>query len=72
MSFGYRSAIGELIYALVTCRPNLSYAVVWGAQNSARPHDIHFNGVKHILKYLYLTCDDGLYFWRAEPNVDLP
>ena len=42
MSFGYRSAIGELIYALVTCRPDLSYAVVRGAQNSARPHDIHF------------------------------
>ena len=31
MSFGYRSAIGELIYAIVTCHPNLSYTVVHGA-----------------------------------------
>jgi hypothetical protein len=28
IGFGYRSGIGELIYALVTCRPDISYAVV--------------------------------------------
>jgi hypothetical protein len=28
MGFGYRPCIRELIYALVTCRPDLSYAVV--------------------------------------------
>jgi hypothetical protein len=28
--------------------------------------------VKHILKYLYLTRDDGLHYWRAQPNKSLP
>ena len=72
MSFKYCSAIGELISTLVTCRPDLSFAVVRSSQNSASPHELHYNGVWHILKYLYLTRDDGLYFWRAEPNEDLP
>ena len=72
MSFKYRSAIGELIYALVTCRPDLSYSVVRSAQNSTAPHEIHYHGVRHILKYLYLTRDDGIYFWRLEPNDSLP
>jgi len=60
MSFGYRSALGKLIYALVTCRPDLLYAVVHSTQNSVRPHGIHFHSVKQFLKYLYLTRDDDL------------
>jgi hypothetical protein len=28
--------------------------------------------VKHILKYLYLTRDDGLHYWRVQPNESLP
>ena len=72
MGFGYRSGIGELIYAMITCRPDLSYATVAAAQNSACPAEIHYHGVRNILKYLYLTRTDGIYFWRTEPNMDLP
>ena len=72
MPFKYRSAIGELIYALVTCRPDLYCAVVWSAQNSAASHEIHYHGVRHILKYLYLAKDDGIYFWRLTPSQSLP
>jgi hypothetical protein len=72
MGFGYRSGIGELIYALVTCRPDISYAVVCCAQNSVCPAEIHYHAVKHILKYLYLTRDDGLHYWPAQPNESLP
>jgi hypothetical protein len=57
MGFGYQSGVGELIYALVTCHPDISYAVVRCAQNSIRPTEIHYHVVKHILKYLYLTKD---------------
>jgi len=72
MRFSYRSGVGELIYALVTCRPDISHAVVRCAQNCIHPHEIHFHAVKHILKYLYLTKTDGLYFWRVHPNDLLP
>ena len=70
-TFGYRNAIGELIYALITCRPDLSYATVRAAQYSANPAKIHYDGVKSILKYLYATKDDGIYFWRPVPNKAL-
>ena len=72
MGFGYRSAIGHLIYAMVTCRPDLSYGVVRGSQANACPAEIHYNGVKHMLKYLYHTKSDGIYFWRKSPNEYLP
>lgn len=71
MKISYRSGVGELIYALVTCRPDISHAVVRCAQNCINPHEIHYHAVKHILKYLYLTKSDGIYFWRETPNDHL-
>jgi hypothetical protein len=68
MRLSYRSGVGELIYALVTCRPDISHAVVRCAQNCICPHEVHY----HVLKYLYLTKSEGLYFWREQPNDLLP
>ena len=50
--FGYRQGIGELIYAMVTCRPVISFAVVKLAQASACPSEIHYHAIQHCLKYL--------------------
>ena len=72
MKISYRSAIGELIYAMTTCRPDISYATVRAAQYSSNPHDIHYHGLRHILKYLHATKDDGLYYWRTSANSNLP
>ena len=72
MGFKYRSGIGELIYAMITCRPDLSYGVVRAAQFSVCPSKIHYHGVRHLLKYLYATKSDGIYFWRTSPNESLP
>ena len=63
MGIKYRNGLGELIYALVTCRPDLSYAVVKCAQATVCPHEIHYYALRHIMKYLYTTRDDGIYFW---------
>ena len=63
MVFVYQSGIGELIYALVTCRPDISYAIICCAQSSICSTKIHYHAVKHILKYLYLTKDDGIHYW---------
>jgi hypothetical protein len=35
--FGYRQAVGEIIYALVTCRPDISYPIIKLSQYSTRP-----------------------------------
>ncbi len=72
MGIQYRNGVGELIYALVTCRPDISYAVVKCAQSTVAPHEIHYHAVKHILKYLYVTRADGIYFWRQSLNASLP
>ena len=72
MQISYRSGVGELIYALVTCRPDISHAVVRCAQNCICPHEVHYHAVKHVIKYLFLTKSEGLYFWRETPNDNLP
>jgi hypothetical protein len=72
MGIKYRNGVGELIYALVTCRPDISYAVVKCAQSTVAPHEVHYHALRHILKYLYATKDDGIYFWRQTRNTTLP
>ena len=72
MGFSYRSGIGELIYPMITCRPDLSYGVVRSSQYSACLAEIHYHGVRHMLKYLWFTRADGIYFWRPTPREDLP
>lgn len=70
--FGYRKGVGELIYAMVTCCPDISTVRVKCAQHCANPADIHFHAVKHAIKYLVATRKDGIYFWRATPLTALP
>eukprot|EP00804_Cyclotella_cryptica_P016569 CCRYP_020523-RA/>CCRYP_020523-RA protein AED:0.25 eAED:0.37 QI:0/0/0/1/1/1/2/0/309 len=70
--FGYRNGVEELIYAMVTCRPDISAVTVKCTQHSACPTDIHFQAVKHAIKYLVATRKDGIYFWRASPLLTLP
>jgi hypothetical protein len=72
MGAKYKNGVSELIYALVTCQPDISHAVVKCAQVTTAPHEIHYHALKHILKYLYCTRDDGIYFWRTTPNSTLP
>jgi hypothetical protein len=72
MGLKYRNGVGELIYALVTCQPDISYAVVKWAQSTIAPHEVHYHALRHILKYLYTTRDDGIYFWRTVRNPHLP
>ena len=47
MGCGYRNLVGELIYAMVTCRPDIYFSTVKCAQASACPAEIHFKAVKH-------------------------
>ena len=72
MGFGYRKAIGELIWPMTTCRPDLSQAVMKCASASAAPTETHYNAVKSIFRYLASTMKDGIYFWRTQPRLDLP
>ncbi len=59
---------------MTTCRPDIAYATVQvqGSQYSTHPHAIQYHSVRHVLKYLYATKDDGLYYWHVTSNNNLP
>ncbi len=65
MQISYQSGIGELIWAMTTTRPDLVFTSVKLSQANSAPHEHHYHGVKHALKYLYSTRDDGIYFRRT-------
>lgn len=72
MTFGYRQAIGELIYAMITCRPDISFAVIKLSQYSTKPTRLHFKAVKDVYRYLKATMNKGIYYWRQKSRTDLP
>jgi len=65
--FRYRAAIGELIWPMITARPELSYPVVKLSQFSAAPAAIHFEAVKKIFQFLSGTITDGITYTRKVP-----
>jgi hypothetical protein len=70
MQLTYRCGVGELIWAMTTTRPDHAFASVKLLQANSCPDKHHYHGVKHTLKYLYSTRNNGLYFWRMAPRPE--
>ena len=70
--FSYRTSIGELIYALVIARPDISLPTTKLSQYNSNPALAHYHAAKAVFAYLNNTKDDGLIFWRRDPRMDLP
>jgi hypothetical protein len=47
--FGYRQVLGELIYAYVTCRLNIGYAVTFLARHAQSSTAKHYAALKHVV-----------------------
>ena len=60
MNFKYRVGIGESIYALITCCPDIIFHLVKLSQYSVQPAEIHYQAVKQLFKYLRATIDNVL------------
>ena len=58
--FSYREGIGELIYAMVTCRPDISFPLTKLSQYSAAPAKLHFEAVQGLYNYLKQTPKEGI------------
>ncbi|KAD2803914.1 hypothetical protein E3N88_37291 [Mikania micrantha] len=58
----YLSAIGALMYLTNCTRPDISFAVNLQARFSSAPTKRHWNGIKHIFRYLRGTIDLGLFY----------
>jgi hypothetical protein len=61
----YLAAVGALLYLATHTRPDISFAVSVLARHSRRPTHRHWNGIKHLLRYLRGTEDLGLYFTKT-------
>ena len=72
LGFTYRQGIGEILYALVTCRPDISFATIKLSQFSTKPAAMHFEALKDVFRFLKATMDEGIYYWRTMPRHDLP
>jgi hypothetical protein len=64
--FCYRAVIGELIWPMITTRPELSYPVVKLSQFATSPATIHYDAVYGIFQYLSGKRDDGLTYTRPD------
>ena len=58
----YLSVIGSLMYLATYTRPNIVFLVNLLARYSSTPTRRHWNGIKHILRYLKGTSDMGLFY----------
>lgn len=58
----YLGAIGALMYLANNTRPDIAFAVNLLARFSSAPMTRHWNGIKHIFRYLRGTIDFGLFF----------
>uniref|UniRef100_A0A2N9GLH0 Reverse transcriptase Ty1/copia-type domain-containing protein n=1 Tax=Fagus sylvatica TaxID=28930 RepID=A0A2N9GLH0_FAGSY len=64
----YLSAIGALMYLANCTRPDIAFSINLLARYSSIPTLRHWNGVKHLLRYLRGTTDMGLFY----PNKSNP
>ncbi|CAL2237733.1 unnamed protein product [Prunus armeniaca] len=64
----YLSAIGALMYLANCTRPDIAFYVNLLSRYSSAPTKRHWNGVKHILRYLRGTTDMGLFYSRGSKS----
>ena len=66
----YLSAIGALMYLANYTQPNIAFSVNLLARYNSAPTKRHWNGIKHMLRYLYGTSDMRLFYSKAmEPQL---
>jgi hypothetical protein len=70
--FRYRGAIGELIWPMITTRPELAFPVVKLSQFSVSPAVIHYDAILSIFRYLTHTRSRGITYTHQPPVQPLP
>ena len=72
MGFSYHTTIGKLIYAIITCQPDISDATITLSQLLIKPAQNHYEAERQIFRYLAHTPDEGIYYWQEWPIPHLP
>ena len=61
-SFDYCTLLGKMMYAYITCCPDINYAITTMPKISTKLSDLHYNYLKQVAKYLCLTKDWDIKF----------
>jgi hypothetical protein len=61
----YLSAIGTLMYLANCTRPDIAFSVNLLSRYNSAPTRRHWNGVKHVLRYLRGTTDMRLFYSKG-------
>ena len=71
--FVYWTLLGEMMYAYVTCRSGIAYAITKMSKFSTKPSAKHYYYLKGIAKYLCLTItrDWSIKFKRTAEHPEL-
>jgi hypothetical protein len=64
----YASAIGPIMYVMISTRPDVSYALSVTSRYQSDLGESHWTAVKNILKYLRRTKDVFLVYGGAEAS----
>jgi hypothetical protein len=60
--FSYRSLLGELLYAYVTARPDIGYAITTLSKFATAPAKMHYQRLKGLALYLCSTINWGIIY----------
>lgn len=69
MTFSYRQAIREIVFAPITCRPDILYSIIKLSQYNNKPAKIYYIAVKRVFKFLRDNIDGGLHYWGPMLNL---
>jgi len=72
MGIKFRRVMGEIMFPMVKCRPDISPHAIILSQFMNNPSEIHFQAVKDVLRYLVHTHNAGTHYWRDIPHPQLP
>ena len=72
MGFSYRQVIGEEIWSMVKCRPDIAPYIIKLSQYNQNPAKEHYLAARQIAAYLAATITEGIYYWRDTPVPTFP
>jgi len=72
MGFKYRQVMGEIIFPMVKCRPDISTHVIYLSQFLDNPTAKHYQALRDVAKYLSETLNRRIYYWSPTVHKDLP
>ena len=72
VGFKYRNATGELIFAMITCRADIAFAVMKLFQYNNNPATCHYEASCDLYRYLNAIIQDVIMYWHPKPQISLP